>query len=93
MHIFDPSSQAPLIGLIALGLLPPEQVPAAHELTQLHFNRKQWSQFIDLLILWLGGLGRLAKLSMAEVFMVTCITAYWRWHQHATVSKTCSLEA
>ncbi len=104
MHLIDPSSRAPLLELIEQGALPPEQIPAALELTRLHPNRQQWCQFIDLLLLWLGGLalafslmffiaynwdnlGRFAKFAMVEVFMAACIAAYWRWHQHAMVSK------
>lgn len=110
MHLIDPSSRAPLLELIEQGALPPEQIPAALEFNQLHPNRQQWCQLIDVLLLWLGGialafllmffiaynwgnLGRFAKFALVEVFMAACIAAYWRWHQHAMVSKLTLLMA
>lgn len=104
MHLIDPSPRAPLLELIERGALSPEQIPAALELTRIHPNRQQWCQFIDSLLLWLGGLaltfslmffiaynwdnlGRFAKFGMVQIFMAASIAAYWKWHQHAMVSK------
>lgn len=83
MHLIDPSPRAPLLQLIEQGALQPEQIPAALELTQLHPDRQRWHKFIDLLLLWLGGL--------ALVFALMFFIAY-NWSNIGHFAKFAMVE-
>lgn len=56
MQSNTPSDRTQLLELIEQGALPPENIPAALELTRLYPDRHAWRTFIDSLLLWLGGL-------------------------------------
>lgn len=56
MTPIPPSPRNALVDLIEQGAVPTEQIPAALQLTGVHPSRQDWRNFIDTLLLWLGGL-------------------------------------
>ncbi|MGO2055414.1 MAG: DUF2157 domain-containing protein [Halomonadaceae bacterium] len=60
------STRREVVALIDQGAIPPEQVARAIQVSGLHPSPRAWAVFIDLLLLWLGGLA----LAFAVLFFI-----------------------